>query len=139
MLLTHDLRPTDKRIKLFELLYYSNKPITIEAIHKKLKRFMDKVTIYRNLDQMVAVGLVQKSDFLHGASYFEYKEDGKQNYHITCRICGSVSHFYDEKLEKVLTSIQKIRGYKQVTGHSCEFFGVCSKCKADTGPRVYAL
>lgn len=125
----HELRATEKRIKLFEFLYYSSKPVTIEMIFKKLKKFMDKVTIYRNLDEFVCCGLVQKSDFLHGASYFEYKEDGKQNYHITCKECGTVSHFYDEKLEKVLASIQKVRGYKTVLGHSCEFFGVCSKCK----------
>ena len=86
-------------------------------------------TIYRTLDILAEVGILQKNDFGDGRSRYEFTQrDEHQHHHLICVQCGDVAEFDDDLLESLETVISKRNGFK-VLDHHLKFFGYCSECQ----------
>lgn len=87
-------------------------------------------SVYRTLEGLDRVGLVQRIDLGDGVARFEPAlADGEHHHHFVCDACGNVEPFEDPALEATLERIAGGRGYR-VEAHDVVLRGSCGECQA---------
>ena len=86
-------------------------------------------TIYRTLDLLVELRLVQKVDLGGGTARYERAAGHDHHHHVVCGDCGKVEPFSDERLETAMESLAGTLGYKLDT-HDVVLRGACGECRA---------
>jgi Fur family ferric uptake transcriptional regulator len=88
-------------------------------------------SIYRALDQLSQLRLVQRLDFGDAARYEPMLPGGDHHHHVICGDCGKVEPFSDSPLELALGRLGGRLGY-DVEGHDVVLRGSCAECRATT-------
>ena len=123
-------KATPGRVLLLQTLFGEEKPVTVSYFEHKLKKAIDKVTLYRALESMVASGVVREVDFRHGHVHYELQASRKHHHHIVCTSCGRVEDV-NCKTEPFVKQVAKnAKNFSRVDDHSMEFFGLCNTCTA---------
>ena len=87
-------------------------------------------SVYRVLDLLVGLGLVQRLDLGGGVSRYEPAlPGGEHHHHLVCVDCGEVSPFEDPGLEHALEGTAARSDYT-VVGHDVVLRGRCPDCRA---------
>lgn len=87
-------------------------------------------SVYRVLDLLVGLGLVQRLDLGGGTSRYEPAlPGGEHHHHLVCVDCGEVSPFEDPDLEQALEGTAARSDYT-VVGHDVVLRGRCPECRA---------
>jgi Fur family ferric uptake transcriptional regulator len=87
-------------------------------------------SVYRTLDGLDELGLVQRVDLGDGISRFERVDPrGDHHHHLVCDDCGKVEPFEDSALEQALERVAGGRGY-EVAAHDVVLRGACGECRA---------
>lgn len=90
-------------------------------------------SVYRALDLLLGIGLVQRIEIGGGAARYEpVIPDGHHHHHVVCESCGRLSPFEDEGLERAIGRLAKRLGHR-VSGHDVLIRGRCSRCEAGAG------
>lgn len=122
----HGYRLTKPRQEIFAVLKHKPQSVTeiLAQLHeKKLK--IDKVTVYRALENFVKIGLVAETQFKDGVSVYELA-DHEHHHHVLCESCGRIEDIcLDENL--LLKAAKKSSSFF-IKSHRLEFFGLCQKC-----------
>jgi Fur family transcriptional regulator, ferric uptake regulator len=84
-------------------------------------------SVYRALEHLVRLGLVQRLDFGDAARYEPILPDGDHHHHVICVACGKVEPFADHPLERALGRLGGLLDY-EVHGHDVVLRGSCSDC-----------
>jgi Fur family ferric uptake transcriptional regulator len=93
-------------------------------------------SVYRALEGLDELGLVQRIDLGDGVSRFEAAHsDGEHHHHLVCDDCGKVEPFEDATLETVLERVAGGRGYV-VGGHDVLLRGACGECRLPENPNI---
>ena len=121
------LKNTPTRKAIFDVFSPECKPINAEYIFDKLKKDVDLVTIYRNLDSFEQTGIIRRLNLDKRSAYYELASD-HHHHHIVCTKCGATEEFEACDIEKVIDKISKSSLFNTVNTHSFELFGVCKKC-----------
>jgi Fur family ferric uptake transcriptional regulator len=88
-------------------------------------------TVYRTLDLLAELGILQKMDFGDGKARFELNdEDVHHHHHLICLSCGKVQEFQLDLLEPLEESIEQSTGF-DIIDHRLKFYGYCSDCKRE--------
>lgn len=95
-----------------------------EIVRKRLPR-ISLGTVYRNLEILSELGLIQKLEISGSIKRFDWRNE--KHYHIRCINCDRIDDAPIKVLENVEHSLDGSTGYK-VTGHSLEFLGLCPVC-----------
>ena len=124
-------RITPARKAILQQLEKHGAPVAAPDILKLLAKAhldVNKTTIYRELEFLVAQGLV--SEVHLGSDSVHYEIAGDHHHHFVCVSCKDVQELdiQDEGLEKIERKIEKQTKVK-VTSHMLEFFGLCAVCK----------
>ncbi|HVJ48704.1 transcriptional repressor [Desulfitobacterium sp.] len=91
---------------------------------------MGLATVYRTLDLLAELGILQKNDFGDGCSRYEFsRKNEHHHHHLICLNCGEVSEFDDDLLESLEAVIFK-RNHFKVVDHDLKFLGYCQKCQS---------
>jgi Fur family ferric uptake transcriptional regulator len=85
-------------------------------------------TVYRTLELLEELGLVQHTHLGHGAPTYSVKGDD-DHVHLVCRTCGSVQEIDRALVGDVLTRLDEAVGFSVDIGHFA-LFGVCRVCQA---------
>jgi Fur family ferric uptake transcriptional regulator len=86
-------------------------------------------SVYRALDTLVALRLVQRVDVGDGIARFEPSGEGDHHHHhLVCDDCGKVEPFTDEPLERALTRAAGRLGYT-LEQHDVVLRGACDDCR----------
>jgi len=90
-------------------------------------------TVYRTLDLLTELEVVDKISFGDGVSRYDLRKEGIDHFHhhLVCMECGSV----EEIIEDLLVDVEKIvedRWQFHVKDHRLTFHGVCKKCQLVT-------
>jgi len=135
----HFERWTAPREAILDLVSRTSKHMSAKEIYAALYRMYPGIgltTVYRTLDLLVRMGLINKFSFGDGASRYEYKFEGKKghHHHLVCSGCGRIidySDFLEEELELVgRTERHLSEKYNfKVLGHNIEFYGLCERCQ----------
>ncbi len=123
-------RLTAARKAIIALLDASPSPIGAADILtslKKKKTGVDRATVYRELEFLVAEGIAESVRFEGRAMLYELA--GTHHHHAVCLECGRVQDIdADAELEAAERRIATRAGFKLLR-HSFELFGLCKKCR----------
>jgi Fur family transcriptional regulator, ferric uptake regulator len=85
-------------------------------------------SVYRALDLLHGMGLVQRVEIGEGGSRFEpVLPGGEHHHHAVCESCGRVTRFEDEKLEHTLERLAGRLGHR-MSAHDIVIHGDCARC-----------
>lgn len=120
------LRRSSPRQQVIDLLDGEDCAITALDMDARLPR-IGRATVYRAIEQLEQLGLIQKVDL--GGSALGYEKvdpSGHHHHHIVCDDCGKVEPFEDDRLEQAIHEIQQ-QGFKVET-HDVTLHGRCLDC-----------
>jgi Fur family ferric uptake transcriptional regulator len=136
---SHASRWTIPREAILELLSKSQKHMSAKEIYTSLyKNYpgMGLTTVYRTLDLLARMGIINRLTLGDGQRRYEFKSGEKEDHHhhLICTKCGKIidySEFLDEELKLVKkTEEQLSKKYNfEIHDHNIEFLGLCSQCK----------
>ena len=121
-----------RRIILKVFLEKDSSHLSAEELYSIVKESYPEIglaTVYRTLDLLAELGILQKMDFGDGKSRFELNdEDVHHHHHLICISCGKVQEFELDLLESLEDSIHENMGF-EIINHRLKFYGYCSECK----------
>jgi Fur family ferric uptake transcriptional regulator len=87
-----------------------------------------RASVYRALEQLEALGLVQRIEVSRGTAGFERIDPtGHHHHHAICRDCGRMVPFEDQSLERALAEVAGGMSF-DVTEHDVVLRGRCDRC-----------
>ena len=132
----HNLPITAQRLAIAEAVLVSERHLSVEELSTELAArgaAAGTATIYRTLELLQTSGLVAERDFGEGFKRYEPTRDIPHHEHLLCTVCGRVTEFRDERLERMTTLIAEAHGFLRQR-HRLVIYGVCDDC-ARTGGR----
>jgi Fur family ferric uptake transcriptional regulator len=85
-------------------------------------------SVYRALDLLHEMGLVQRVEIGDGGSRYEpIVPGGEHHHHAVCDSCGRVTAFEDDRLERALERLAG-RLRHSMSGHDIVIHGACASC-----------
>ncbi len=103
---------------------------TVEELHKlslKKDKNIDLATVYRTLELLENINLIEHSHQVHGSGLY-FVKDVHSNIHIVCESCGDISDLDIKTSEKVNNLITSKTNFREITNHFV-YSGYCKKCK----------
>jgi Fur family transcriptional regulator, ferric uptake regulator len=120
------------RRQVVELLAAEHCALTALEIDQRLPD-VGRATVYRALEQLEGLGLIQKVDVGgDGAGFERVDPSGHHHHHIVCEHCGRVVAFEDEDLERAIHALAERPDFN-VSSHDVTLRGECSSCGRATG------
>ena len=122
------------RRQVVEVLGEEGCALTALEIDARLPE-VGRATVYRALEQLEGLGLIQRVDVKGDAAGFERIDpSGHHHHHIVCEQCGRVVAFEDEGLEKAIHALADRPDFR-VSSHEVTLRGECASCgRAMPGP-----
>ena len=103
-------------------------PIEVYGLARKKDRALGLVTVYRTLEKLEELHLIQRVHQPMGCQAFISAGQGHQHL-LLCQGCGQVEFFEGDDLDALMRSIAKKTGY-QIKEHWLQLFGLCANCRA---------
>ena len=131
-------RWTLTRKTILDLLSRTTKHMSAQEIYETLLKSYPGIglsTVYRTLDLLCRMGLVNKINIGEDKSRYEYRSgEEKVHHHLICTNCGKIvdySDFLDEELDligKIEKNLSKKYNF-MVKNHNIDFYGLCKNCR----------
>ena len=128
----HNLPITAQRLAIADIILGSASHLSAEDIMLELGArgaSAGTATVYRTLEVLLRSGLVVERDFGEGFKRFEAARDIPHHEHLLCSLCGEVTEFRDERLERMTMLIAEQHGFVR-QGHRLVISGICGVCRA---------
>ena len=101
--------------------------VEILDIFSRGKKSFHKTTVYRDLEALEHLGIVEK--FLLGDRGAVYELAREQHHHAVCVGCGDVQHVTADPMWcDQLAQVEQETGFS-ISGHAVEFSGRCGRCR----------
>jgi len=95
---------------------------------RRRKPAVGRASVYRALEQLERLGLVQRLEVTRGTAGYERVEpDGEHHHHAICRHCGRVVPFDDPSLEHAIAKLSSELSF-DVAEHDVVLRGLCERC-----------
>lgn len=102
--------------------------IEIEDELRARKRSVARASIYRILDELERLHLVQKVQVGQDTARYEPMRTGDEHHHhLVCESCGTITPFTDAGLEDAIRSVSR-RLPMRVAEHEIVLRGACQTC-----------
>jgi Fur family ferric uptake transcriptional regulator len=87
-------------------------------------------TVYRTLELLSELKIVDKINFGDGVSRYDLRKEGAAHFHhhLVCMECGTVEEIVEDLLEEVEKKVEDQWQF-QVKDHRLTFHGICHKCQ----------
>ncbi|API90466.1 MULTISPECIES: Fur family transcriptional regulator [Bacillota] len=110
--------------------------LSAEDVYLLVKEIAPEIglaTVYRTLELLSELKIVDKINFGDGVSRYDLRKEGAKHshHHLVCSECGSVEEIEEDLLEEVEKIVQNEWGF-QVKDHRLTFHGVCKQCQTIT-------
>ena len=93
-------------------------------------RAIGRASVYRTLETLAELKLVQRLDLGSGEKRYEpHRPGGEHHHHLVCDHCGHVQPFEDPDLERALERLAGRVDYA-VAEHDVVLHGACGDCRA---------
>ena len=129
----HKMTP-QRQIVLEIFLDHPGEHLSAEDVHGILRDNHSEIglaTVYRSLELLSDLGILQKMEFGDGCSRYEVNAidpDTHHHHHLICTKCGKVIEFEDDLLENLEQDIENKSGFR-IMDHQVKFFGYCKECQ----------
>jgi Fur family transcriptional regulator, ferric uptake regulator len=105
-----------------------------QEIHQALKRegrTIGMASVYRSLEALHGLQLVQRFDAGHGEGRYEaVPPSGEHHHHVVCDECERIMPFEDPALERAIDKLAERVPYA-IAGHDVVLHGRCPDCQKD--------
>ena len=127
-------RLTSQRAAILDMLHGSDSHLTAEDIYQKVRATYPQInrsTVYRTLELLKELKLVDETDFSGNRLYYHHEEKG-HHHHLICRGCGRVFDTEEEILEPLRELLIRKHGFVPEVRHLA-IFGHCRNCQKTDG------
>ncbi len=107
-------------------------PAEVYALSKAKHAGIGLVTVYRTLERLESLGLIQRVHREDGCHLLMPAADGHEHY-LICTACGRTILFQGDDLDTLFTRVESTTGY-QVSEHWLQLFGTCPDCQGENEP-----
>ena len=124
-------RLTPQRELVLLALHQIGYPAPAEAIYARVAEKSASVepsTIYRTLDLLISMNLVNLIDTGEKQRYYELVGSELPHLHLACRLCGKITGIEIELFQPFLDAIQKQNSF-QADLSNLTILGLCGECK----------
>jgi Fur family transcriptional regulator, ferric uptake regulator len=123
------LRVSVARRVVLEALYATDQPLSAEQIAEGFGELptSDLASVYRNLETLERLGLVQHVHLGHGAG--RYVRAGREREYLVCERCDRITAVDPERLDGVRELIEDEFGRRARFSHF-PIYGLCADCAA---------
>lgn len=99
---------------------------------RKLDPRINRATVYRNIELLKSLGLIDELDLMHmnGEKHYYEVRTRKEHLHLTCLGCGNVEEFLTPTFERLKHEIAKDNSF-DIQVMRLEIGGLCSACTAE--------
>jgi Fur family ferric uptake transcriptional regulator len=92
-------------------------------------REVSRASVYRVIEQLDALGLLQRVEAGHGIVRYEPARQGPgHHHHLVCERCGRIEPFTDQALEQAISRLDA-RVPLRVATHEVVLRGACETCE----------
>jgi len=137
MLKELQLKVTPKRMAILEFLAQTGTYVSPEEVHQKLQEQFACIglpTVYRNLDELAAGGIVSKIIHPNRQLYYYFCPNSNHHHHFICLSCRKVIDLHICLVEGLEEEINN-QVIGKVVSHILQVNGFCRSCCAkDQGP-----
>ncbi len=91
-------------------------------------RRVGRASIYRVVDELVTLGLLNRVEVGDGLARYEPQRHG-HHHHLVCDGCGRLEPFEDEALERVIHRLGERVAF-DVSDHDVTLHGTCDTCRS---------
>lgn len=127
----HGYRRGGARDAVIELLDGETCALSAYDIEASLKarrgRSVGRASVYRVLDELEQLGLVNRVEVGQGIARYEPARDDHHHHHLVCATCGDIVPFEDGPLETAIARLPKRLGFT-VAEHEIVLRGECATC-----------
>jgi Fur family ferric uptake transcriptional regulator len=120
------------REAVIEFLDHQQCAASAQEIHQALReqgRSIGIASVYRSLEALHTLALVQRFDAGHGEGRYEaVAPDGEHHHHVVCDNCERILPFEDPALEKAIHKLAERVPYA-IAGHDVVLHGRCPDCQ----------
>ena len=123
-------RLTGARRAVVEIIAASQRALTpVEVYDAARDQYpaLGLVTVYRTLEKLEELGLIQRVHQPKGCQAFITAGKGHQHL-LLCNKCGRTILFDGDDIDQFIKSVARKTGYR-ITEHWLQLFGLCEDCK----------
>ena len=124
------LKVTPKRLAILDFLAGSGSYVSPEEVHQDLRERFARIglpTVYRNLDELAAGGLVSKIIHPNRQLYYYFCLNSNHHHHFICLTCRKVMDLHICSVKGLEEEINKqVKG--KVESHILQVSGLCETC-----------
>lgn len=100
-----------------------------ELVDRLAGRGIGQASIYRTLELLDGLRLVQRFDVGEGIARYEPAfPSGEHHHHVVCDRCGAVTQFEDDELERAIERVSRRLEFA-VDAHDVVLRGECPACR----------
>lgn len=88
-----------------------------------------RTTVYRNLEALISLGLVQHVHLSHGAAAYHLVPPEGEHLHVQCTTCSAITDVPAAVLDDVSEHLRRSYGFELDLGHVA-LSGTCTSCRA---------
>jgi Fur family transcriptional regulator, ferric uptake regulator len=127
------IRLTRQRQVLLEVMDQAERHLSADAILERAQKIdpnVHRVTVYRTLEMLKRIGLLDELDLLHIHGHRHYYESHgpRDHIHVACLRCGKVREVESDLYEQMKRQIERDTGVK-ITVTRTEIGGYCENCR----------
>lgn len=134
-------RLTKPRKAVLDVLKHTQKHLSAEEIYQEVYKSYPSIgltTVYRTLDLLNSIGMVDKFEFGDGKARFELigeeRKKPDHHHHLICVRCGKIidyTDFIDEEAELVRKTEEELSKKHNflIYRHIIHFYGICNECR----------
>ncbi len=127
------IRLTRQRQVLLDVMDQAERHLTADAILERAQKIdpnVHRVTVYRTLEMLKRLGLLDELDLLHISGHRHYYESHgpRDHIHVACLRCGTVREVESDLYEQMKEQIGRATGM-EITVARTEIGGYCPACR----------
>lgn len=129
LLKKQQLKVTPQRRAIIDVLQSTNAVLSAQEIFSEVIKTLPGInfsTIYRNLDVLLARGIICRITPESGAVVYELRREEGHHHHVICKKCGASIPLDYCPMEDIKKELGK-RGFTP-TEHRFEIYGYCDQC-----------
>jgi Fur family ferric uptake transcriptional regulator len=132
-----NVRWTNQREAIVATFVASKDHLTVEELHRRVRlkdATVSAATVYRTINMLTEIGVAVRRQFGASASAaFECAVDRDHHDHLVCTICGSITEFHHDLIERMQVEVADTHGFL-LSHHRMELYGTCGTCRIQVDP-----
>jgi Fur family transcriptional regulator, ferric uptake regulator len=130
------LRITNQRALILDILKQGKEHMDADEVYRLARKKQPRIslsTVYRNLQMLKRIGLVDEVHFDEAHHHYEVREtpDGKaipEHHHLICQKCGRITEFTYPLAQLIDSKVTEARDF-QITATETRVLGLCPRCR----------